>query len=260
MKADQIIDAVQAVTGKWAKQRKAEERHANAAADRWDAMTGERRITIKEAAYDAMPAAYARRAPTAPCRRWRGRSCTRRARRSWPAPARSSSTTSTSRSTCCRTSWPSSPGLTADWNVVFDARGNFVEPHTEKRVPLGTLNVRDYLAKISGHTVEAPDFDIWERHHPTIGPANRFGAVLFVEKEGFNPLFERCGSPSATTWPSCPQRDERHREPGAGRVRVRPRRAAPGPARLRQERILDRRHARGAPPAAINSATATPAG
>lgn len=74
--------------------------------------------------------------------------------------------------------------------MVFDARGSFIEPHTEKRVPLGTLNVRDYLAEIRDHAVEEPDFDIWERHYPTIGPANRFGAILFVEKEGFDPLFE----------------------------------------------------------------------
>ena len=28
------------------------------------------------------------------------------------------------------------------WNVVYDARGHFLEPHTEHEVPLGTLQVR----------------------------------------------------------------------------------------------------------------------
>ena len=40
-----------------------------------------------------------------------------------------------------------------DWNVVYDARGHFLEPHTGKVVPLGTLQVRDYLASIGRHQV-----------------------------------------------------------------------------------------------------------
>ena len=31
------------------------------------------------------------------------------------------------------------PELTADWDVVFDARGHLIEPHTGRRVALGTL-------------------------------------------------------------------------------------------------------------------------
>ena len=37
----------------------------------------------------------------------------------------------------------------ADWDVVFDARGHFTEPHTRKTVPLGTLEVRKYLRNIT---------------------------------------------------------------------------------------------------------------
>ena len=190
MKAQQIIDAVQAVTGRWAKQRKAEERHANAAARRWDAMTRERRLTIKDAAYDEMPAAYAKASAngTLPAL---ARQIMYAAR---PAILARTGQEQLNDEYFTQHLLPDfmseQPRSAADWNVVFDARGNFVEPHTDRRVPLGTLNVRDYLAEISGHTVEVPDFDIWERHHPTIGPANRFGAVLFIEKEGFNPLFE----------------------------------------------------------------------
>ena len=33
------------------------------------------------------------------------------------------------------------PNDTADWDVVFDARGHFHEPHTGRIVPLGTLEV-----------------------------------------------------------------------------------------------------------------------
>jgi Protein of unknown function C-terminus (DUF2399) len=82
------------------------------------------------------------------------------------------------------------PDVTAGWNVVFDARGNFTEPHTKAKVPLGTLQVRGYLGRVRQHKVDDPDFNIWEKHYPTQGPENRFGAVLFIEKEGFMPLFE----------------------------------------------------------------------
>ena len=34
---------------------------------------------------------------------------------------------------------------TNDWDVVFDARGHFWEPHTKKEIQLGTLEVRKYL-------------------------------------------------------------------------------------------------------------------
>ena len=37
------------------------------------------------------------------------------------------------------------PKLTEGWDVVFDARGHLVEPHTGRRVALGTLGVREYL-------------------------------------------------------------------------------------------------------------------
>ena len=40
-----------------------------------------------------------------------------------------------------------------NWNVVYDARGNFIEPHTKVSVPLGTLQVRNYLAGIRQHKV-----------------------------------------------------------------------------------------------------------
>ena len=41
-----------------------------------------------------------------------------------------------------------------DWNVVFDARGHFHEPHTETEVPLGTLQVRSHLASVARHKIE----------------------------------------------------------------------------------------------------------
>ncbi len=53
-----IIGAVMGVTKKWAKQRKAEERHARAKANRRWVMTSRDRFTIRDAADDVMEEAY----------------------------------------------------------------------------------------------------------------------------------------------------------------------------------------------------------
>jgi hypothetical protein len=82
------------------------------------------------------------------------------------------------------------PELTASWDVVFDDRGHLIEPHTQHRIGLGTLAVRKYIRGWHAHVpskAEAPEVD---HHCPTMGPANRFGYALFIEKEGFYPLLE----------------------------------------------------------------------
>lgn len=76
-----------------------------------------------------------------------------------------------------------------DWDVVWDDRGHFVEPHTGKVVGLGTLNVRHYLSRVANLKLEEADFD--PASVSTYGPHGCFGAVLYIEKEGFLPLFNR---------------------------------------------------------------------
>lgn len=82
---------------------------------------------------------------------------------------------------------------TANWDVVADARGHFIEPHSEESIGIGTLDVRGYLASWTssddvGTDVEPPELD---DSFPTSGPANRFRYALFIEKEGFDPLLAR---------------------------------------------------------------------
>jgi hypothetical protein len=103
------------------------------------------------------------------------------------------------------------PDLTANWDVVYDARGHFVEPHTGHRLGLGTLEVRGYIGSwIRG--VAAPEkFPVaipadavtasvglgglgvggTGSRVITAGPANRYAYALFVEKEGFDSLLQR---------------------------------------------------------------------
>jgi hypothetical protein len=77
----------------------------------------------------------------------------------------------------------------ADWDVVYDDRGHFTEPHTNRVIGLGTLNVRAYLSRVDPLKLEEADFD--PASVTTYGPNGSFGAVLYVEKEGFMPLFKR---------------------------------------------------------------------
>jgi Topoisomerase 6 subunit A/Spo11, Toprim domain len=187
MDSKAIISAVQGVTAKWTKQRKAEERHAAARTRRWDAMTYSRSISIKEAAYEVMPDSYLKASAndTLPAK----------ARQVMYA-ARGKIQERTGKSLDDRyftqgllpDFMQDNPELTAGWKVVFDARGHLVEPHTGRSIPLGTLEVESYLRRLcdplwSDPAASMPNIE-------TVGPSGRYGALLFCEKEGFNDLFK----------------------------------------------------------------------
>jgi hypothetical protein len=189
MKADKIIGAVQGVTNKWAKQRRREERDAAARQNRRYAMVRRRSTSIRDAAFAVMERAYLKASAndTLPAH---ARQIMYAAR---PYILRHADRELGHRFDQYFTQQLLPEYIEADgviWNVVYDTRGNFTEPHTRLRVPLGTLQVRKYLAAVRGHKVLEPTFDIWEKHHPTLGPRHGFGAVLFVEMEGFLPLFD----------------------------------------------------------------------
>jgi hypothetical protein len=167
-----IIDALDTVTKKWAKQRLREERKASAEARRLDQMTRVRRVTVKEVAYELMEEAYLH------------------ASNDGKNPAAARQVMYARRGEIQRrTGEPLNddyftqqllpdyqadyPARTKDWDVVYDARGHFTEPHTQLVIPLGTIDVRNYLAGVRP------------------GPPLCFGAVLFIEKEGFLPLFKK---------------------------------------------------------------------
>ena len=78
---------------------------------------------------------------------------------------------------------------TADWDVVYDDRGHFMEPHTGRVIGLGTLAVRRYLGRVTSMTMQEAGFN--PALIETYGPDGSFGALLYVEKEGFMPLFKR---------------------------------------------------------------------
>ncbi len=191
--AELIEEAVIGVTKTWAKQRKAEERDASAIARRRDALMRSSKISVKinAAAAMVMKEAYLHAS----------------AQGKLPAHARQVMYAARPRILALtgketlddayftQTLLPNyikeHPEECRTWNVVYDARGNFVEPHTQRRVPLGTLEIRSYLRQSAGHIVCDTKPDVRENRYPTFGPQHRYGDILFIEKEGFMPLFNQ---------------------------------------------------------------------
>jgi hypothetical protein len=186
--AKSLIAAVETVTKDWAKQRKAEERHASAAANRRDRMMRRRPITIKEAAYEIMQKAYTDASDNG----------------LYPANARQvmyaarAHILQRTRKTQLDDAYFTQTILpqyladyfdkTANWQIDWDARGHGREPHTGRVVDLGTAAVRKYLTGINQSHFVRPELS--EAKMVTHGPHECFGAILFVEKEGFDALFE----------------------------------------------------------------------
>ncbi len=191
MDASTIIASIESVTKKWTKQRKQEER--GRARSRREALTNSRGPSIKYAAERVMKKAYLKASD--------GGGLPASARQIYYA-ARKEIMEATGKSALdsqyfTQTILPeyiaSHREETAGWDITYDARGHFAEPHTAVITPLGTLDVRRYLADVENHVIEEPDADniIADRilRFPTCGPQNRFSAMLFIEKEGFMPLF-----------------------------------------------------------------------
>jgi hypothetical protein len=182
--ADDIVIALRAVTKVWAKQRKQEERHASAEANRLQRFWRSRRETQKDVAWECMEAAYL-----------------------------AASSNDTLPATARQVMYAARPVIQertgkqlddqyftqtllpdymeeheVDWDVVFDDRGHLREPHTEYGIGLGTLSVRHYQSEIGQLDLKEPCF--FSGGIVTRGPSGCFGAVLFIEKEGFMPLFD----------------------------------------------------------------------
>ena len=75
------------------------------------------------------------------------------------------------------------------WDVVYDSRGALREPHDGEIFGVGTLEVRNYLAEFSRAAARRCRTQPSEKLRPAARAGN-FGAVLFIEKEGFDSLLK----------------------------------------------------------------------
>jgi DNA topoisomerase VI subunit B len=186
--AEAIVQAVLTVTKKWRKFRERQDRNRSAELSKHDALPKTGKMNVKEAAWQVMEAAYLKASAngTLPAH---ARQIMYAAR---PDVLLLTGETKMDDGYFIKTllaDYIIEKGV--DWNVAYDPRGNFIEPHTKVRVPLGTLQVRNYLANIQQHKVWKLSFNIAEARYPTYGPKNRYQAILFIEKEGFMPLFDQ---------------------------------------------------------------------
>jgi hypothetical protein len=179
-----IIGVIREGTKKWTKTVKAEERSPASRSYRYARMTRERGISFKEAAAEIMESAYLKVSGDG----------------KYPANARQIMYAArphiqkvTGRqlhdSYFTQTLLPDYLNETGvAWDVVYDARGHFNEPHEGQSFGVGTIEVRNYLAGL--HDPELVDAELSEAEVKTLGPSGNFGAVLFIEKEGFDPLLK----------------------------------------------------------------------
>jgi hypothetical protein len=184
--AERLKDSVLGVTKDWAKQRKAEERHASALASRRARLIRARDYyNFKSAAEEVMERAYmaASANGTLPAS---VRQVMYRAR---PFIQEMMGGQQLNDQYFCQQLLPNYiEEYGVDWDVVYDDRGHFIEPHTGDTIGLGTISVREYLDDVAEPKLTDPGFA--PGAVVTHGPDGCFGAVLFIEKEGFLPLFE----------------------------------------------------------------------
>jgi hypothetical protein len=183
--ADRLKDSVLGVTKDWAKQRKAEERHASAKATREAKLIrASDYFNFKSAAFEIMEEAYLKASAngTLPAS---ARQVMYQAR---PFIQDAMGGQQLNDQYFCQQLLPDYiEEYGVDWDITYDDRGHFTEPHTDHSIGLGTISVRQYLAGIKAPEIEGASFA--GAKIKTCGPDGCFGAVVFIEKEGFLPLF-----------------------------------------------------------------------
>jgi hypothetical protein len=182
--ANDILDAVESATAKWTRQKKSEERHPGNIRYRMSRMTKEPRTTQKEAAWHVMEECYMAASGD-------GRLPAMARQIFYQARPKIMHLTDDKELAYGYFSQVLLPDYIEEkgvsWNVVYDARGHLQEPHTNRRIGCGTIEIRDYLRGMGLPRVTPAEFS--DAGVETVGPSGCIAGVLFCEKEGFNPLF-----------------------------------------------------------------------
>ena len=183
--ANDILDAVETATSKWTRQKKSEERHPGMIRYRMSRMTKEPRTSQKEAAWQIMEEAYLKASAndTLPAL---ARQIYYQARPKIMALTDDKELAYGYFSQTLLPDYIEEKGVS--WNVVYDARGHLEEPHTNRRIGVGTIEIGNYL-----HAAKEPEIvpaEFSDASVDIIGPSGNLSGVLFCEKEGFNPLFK----------------------------------------------------------------------
>ena len=183
--ATDIIDVVREGTKRWTRQKKSEERHPGMIRYRMSRMTKEPRTSQKDAAWEIMEEAYLKASAndTLPAL---ARQIYYQAR---PKIMEMTGDKELAYGYFSQTLLPDyieEKGVS--WNVVYDARGHLEEPHTNRRIGVGTIEIGNYLYAAKEPEIMPAEFS--DASVDIIGPSGNLSGVLFCEKEGFNPLFK----------------------------------------------------------------------
>lgn len=183
MAAD-IIGVIREGTKKWTKTVKSEERSPASRYYRHARMTRERGVSVKDAAAQIMEQAY--RKVSGPQRlpanvRQIMYAARPHIQKVTGKPLNDAYFTQT-----LLPDYIEENGLA--WDVCYNSRGDFAEPHDGEIFGVGTLEVRDYLAGF--HEPQLVDAALSQAEVELSGPAGNFGAVLFIEKQGFDLLLK----------------------------------------------------------------------
>ena len=182
-----VVKVVKDVTKTWAKVRKAEERDVSRKERRRELMVRQRREKQNHVAFEIMEAAY--RKVSGSKNLWaNARQIMYAARDEIQERSEKSLTANYFTQTLLPDFMTANKRLTANWKVAFDDRGHFADPHTGLMIGLGTVAVREYIESLRELEIKAAT--VAPAHVITKGPHGSFGAVLYIEKEGFMALLD----------------------------------------------------------------------
>jgi hypothetical protein len=177
MAAD-IIGVIREGTKKWTRTVKAEERSPASRSYRLVRMTRERGVSFKEAAAQIMEAAYLKVSgnDTLPANARQLMYAARpHIQKVTGKPLNDNYFTQT-----LLPDYMNETGV--DWNVVYDARGHFTEPHNGDSFGVGTLEVREYLTTL--HEPELFDAKLRQARVATLGAKREFWRRAFHREGG----------------------------------------------------------------------------
>jgi hypothetical protein len=185
---DEITDAIKLVTKEWAKQRKAEDRNSQARYRRKYIYSG--RIHFTEIASEILPSAHEKASGSGAftvSQRHMYYAC----RKEFQRLTGREITAEYFTNKILRTYLNRNPDC--DWKITADPRGNLTIPNakTDIRIPCGTIAIDEYLRRwVPGKlNSDIEDSRIDERWQ-SLSPGHRYQAVLYIEKEGFDPMLQ----------------------------------------------------------------------
>jgi hypothetical protein len=82
------------------------------------------------------------------------------------------------------------PEETASWKITASPRGTLTIPHTrdDLRIPCGTIAIEEHLrARLHNESLDDMEDILLNVQWPSLAEGQRYQAVLYIEKEGFDP-------------------------------------------------------------------------